>query len=283
MFGNIMVKSALTAIVVLFVFASSALAFGPHHRKGFFHRNPEKRAEMMVEHISEELELDTVQQETLNEIKNQLMEKRKALKMDREQIINVFKAEMANESFDSSKLQVIIDSQTAKFKLETEFFTAKLIEFHQMLSQTQRELVVQKMEEMKQRREDRKNGWFYKTPEERADMVLNTFSERLDFSEDQFAEFSKIKLDLLKARSLHFGEDHMMKVAEKFSNQFAGDTLDATMIQKEMNDAISRMEKMMKDVLTNIVKAHQILNSEQRAQILEFMEKHGHRHRFSKK
>ncbi len=268
-------------LVSLMVFANSAMAFSPHSRQGFFHRNSENRSVRMVEHLTEELELDSVQVSTLNQIKDEILVKQKELKVDRQQIFEMMLSEIGKETFDVSKFQVLVDNHASKIKLETGFFVNKLIEFHQMLSPVQRETAGEKMKEMKQRREDRKSSWFYKTPEERADRMVNMISDRLDLSEEQFTVFTHIKNNLLNSRLKYMGEGYFLRLSDQFSEQFVRESLNKDEIQHEMNEGISRMERLMNVVLTNLEKAHQTLNNEQRAQIVEQMQKR--QHRFSRK
>ena len=281
MMVNLIVKGSVAMAISLMIFANSAMAFGPFSRHGFSHRNSEKRSERMIEHLTEELELDSVQAATLRKIKDELNVKRTALKADKQQIFETFLNEIGNDEFDISKFQVIADNHASRAKLETAFFTEKLVEFHQMLSPVQRELVVDKVKEMKQRREDRKSGWFYKTPEERADSILDMVSGRLDLSEEQIPAFNKIKNNLLKTRSMYLSDGFVLRLTDQFSEQFVRETLNTNEIQHEMNDAISRFEKIISVVLKNVKKAHQILSEEQRSQIVEQMQ--GHHRRFSKK
>ena len=281
MMGNLVVKGSVAMVISVLIFANSAMALSPHSRHGFFNRNSEKKAEKMVEHLSDELDLDSVQISNLNLIKDEITAKQKELKVDKQQLFETMMAEIDKEKFDVSKFQVMVDNHAAKTKLETAFFAKKLVEFHQMLSPVQREAAVEKMKEMKQRREDRKNGWFYKTPEERADSIVNMISNRLDLSETQFADFTKIKNNFLKSRAKYFGDGYFLRLSDQFSEQFVRDTLNKDEIQHEMNEGISRMEKLMNVVLTNLEKAHHTLNNEQRAQIVEQMQKR--QGRFSRK
>ena len=281
MMVDIIVKGSLAVVISLMIFANSAMAFGPYSRHGFFQKNSEKHSERMIEHLTEDLELDTVQVAQLRKIKDELNDKRNSLKVDRQQIFDNLLSEIGNDELDISKFQVIVDNNAARVKLETAFFTEKMIEFHQMLSPVQREKLVSKVKEMKQRREDRKTGWFYKTPAERADSILDMVSDRLDLSEDQFAAFTKIKNNLLKSHSVYLNSGYFLRMTDKFSEQFVRDSLNANEIQHEMNDAISRFEKIMSVVLKNVKTAHQNLNVEQRDQIVEQLQ--SHKLRFSKK
>lgn len=274
---NFIVKGSLAMAISLMIFANSAMAFGSHSRHGFFDRNSEKHSERMIEHLTEDLELDSVQVAKLRKIKDELNAKRKAMKVDRKQIFETFLNEIANDELDISKFQVIVDNHASRVKLETAFLTEKLVEFHQMLSPVQRELVVDKVKEMRQRREDRKSGWFYKTPEERADSILDMVSDRLALTEDQFIAFTKIKNNLLKSRSTYLNDGYFLRLTDQFSGQFVRETLNTNEIQHEMNDAIARLEKMASVVLKNIKKAHENLSVEQRDQIVEKMQDHSRR------
>ncbi len=277
MMVNLFVKGSITLVLSILIFANSAFAFGPHFRHGFSHRNPEKRADKMVERIADEIKLDVVQIETLNQIKNELLAKKTTLKIDKRKVFEYFMVEMGKETFDRSKFQNLIDNHAAKVMLETGFFTEKLVAFHKMLTPVQRELVVEKMKEMKQNREDRKKGWFYKSPEERSDMVVSIVSDRLDLSEEQFVAVTKVKNDLLKSKADLLGEDYFHALFDKVSQQFVTESLNSSEIQQDMNASITRVEKMMDVVLLNLSAVHQILTPEQRELIVEHMQNRQHR------
>ena len=58
------------------------------------HREPEQRAEWMMEKVSKELKLDTAQQEKLKTLSDEMLAVRKAMRQefgtDREQVIRIF-------------------------------------------------------------------------------------------------------------------------------------------------------------------------------------------------
>jgi len=278
MMANFMIRSSVPALVAMLMIFNNAYSwgrFGGHHS---FNGDPEARAAKIVEKMTEDLTLDTVQQQTLQEMKQELLEKHKLLKPDRELIFDKLMAETGKETFDKAVFYLMIDEQTAKMKLESGFFAEKLVQFHQMLRYDQREIVKDHLLNIKTRHEERKNGWFYKTPDERADQILGMVSDRLELTEEQFEQFKVIRTSLMAARQQYMNEDFMMSVGQQLTDLFAQESVEVVTIQNTMNKMISRMENMLKKVVDNYAAAHAVLTIEQRQMIVEQMQKH-HQHR----
>lgn len=99
----------LIAIILTLGIAGAATAFGKH-RFG----NPEKRAAYMVSHISDELNLDTTQQQALSVFKDTLINSQSIVRSDmkdlREDANSLFTADV----FDRAMALDLINSRTAR-------------------------------------------------------------------------------------------------------------------------------------------------------------------------
>lgn len=97
----------IIAIAMSVGVASGAAAFGKRH-----HGDPAKHVERVAGYVAYQLELDDTQKQSLDVLKNQLLETHQAMHgenmMDREQALSMLTA----ESFDRNKMLEMITTKT---------------------------------------------------------------------------------------------------------------------------------------------------------------------------
>lgn len=97
----------VTAVVLTFGVVGGAVAYGKHKFS-----DPAARADYAVGYISEELELDAVQKQNLDALKDQLLATRAGMKKNmnpvREEIRNLISA----ESFDQARAMEFVNQKT---------------------------------------------------------------------------------------------------------------------------------------------------------------------------
>jgi Spy/CpxP family protein refolding chaperone len=137
---------ALTGIAI-FMITMVGCRYSAMHNS----HSPEKKAEMIVDHISDELDLSKSQEEKLNKIKDEVLAKHKEKKSKHGDLFNTIQAEIKKEKIDE-KILVGKLNEMGKDREEMHLFmVSKFAEFHSILSKEQRETLVKKMDEFKEK------------------------------------------------------------------------------------------------------------------------------------
>ena len=103
------ISKVLIAIILTLGIAGAATAFGKH-RFG----KPEKRAEYMVSYISDELNLDTIQQQALSVFNDTLINSQSIVRSDMKDLRMQANSLFASDVFDRAMALDLINSRTAR-------------------------------------------------------------------------------------------------------------------------------------------------------------------------
>lgn len=114
-------------------------------------RTPEERAEHVVEHIADELEMTEEQTAKLNVIKDELMAKRTEMKELHNSIYEEVVSQMEKEEIDQDSLDALLKGHQEKLNELTQLITTQFAAFHGILTPEQRAVVIEKMSEFKER------------------------------------------------------------------------------------------------------------------------------------
>lgn len=98
----------ITAIVLTIGIAGGAAAFGKHK-----FGDPEKRAAHVVNYISEELSLDSAQQQALNVLKDEMMATRTLMRDQMTPLRQEVETLISEDRFDQDRALELITSKTA--------------------------------------------------------------------------------------------------------------------------------------------------------------------------
>lgn len=124
---------------------------------GCYRKPPEQRAETMVGKIAERLNLNDTQKTKLNAIKDEFLSKGKAVQKTRQETSDQMIALMRSPEIDQGELKALAEKNKAQMNDFVDFFAAKTVEFHDMLTPEQREKAAAEMERWKERfRESRR-------------------------------------------------------------------------------------------------------------------------------
>ncbi|HVO73808.1 MAG TPA: Spy/CpxP family protein refolding chaperone [Ignavibacteriaceae bacterium] len=135
-----------TGLIVIFLIVNGCGHSIMHHFS-----SPEKKAELIVEHISDELDLSKSQEQKLNQIKDEIISKLKENKNKHEELFNTLLAEIKKDKIDEVLLTNRLNEMGKDREEMHSFIVSKLAEFHSILTKEQREVLVQKMNEFKEK------------------------------------------------------------------------------------------------------------------------------------
>ena len=107
------------------------------------------KAAFMVDYISETLDLSESQQEQLNRIKDELMEKAQQMRANRASVFQVLVAQLRREEIDQAQVKAMIAEHRAQMDEIIDLIVDRLAEFHKTLTQEQKEKLISKIETFK--------------------------------------------------------------------------------------------------------------------------------------
>jgi len=107
------------------------------------------KAEFMVEYITDTLDLTESQQEQLNRIKDELMEKAQQMHTDKESMHEELVAQLRSEEIDQALVKAKIAEHRAQMDDIIDLMVVRLAEFHKTLTPEQKEKLIAKIESFK--------------------------------------------------------------------------------------------------------------------------------------
>jgi len=110
------------------------------------YRTPEQRAEHFVKHMASELKLNDAQTAQLEKIKDEFLAKRPEMARMRDESVKEANELMRSPEIDKSRLNALIEKNTAQADDMIRFISAKFVEIHDMLTPEQREKLVSHIE-----------------------------------------------------------------------------------------------------------------------------------------
>ena len=128
--------------ILLLGFLVASLAFFSGCRR---HSHAHK-AEFMVDYINETLDLNAGQQEQLNQIKDELMEKARQMHADKESIHEELVTQLRSEEIDKVRVKALVAEHRAKMDEIVDLLVDRLAEFHKTLTPEQKDKLVAKIE-----------------------------------------------------------------------------------------------------------------------------------------
>ena len=136
---RIMNWTKLTGVVLLLILSLFLWSCMPKHH-GF------KRIEHVFEVLSDKLDLDDKQKQVLEEIKQQVLEKKKAFMQHKQSHKDSLIELVRKDSLTKMDLKSFFDEHKKHQEEMHDFVMDKFIEFHAILNPEQKELLVEKIE-----------------------------------------------------------------------------------------------------------------------------------------
>ncbi len=127
-------------------------------RLGHRGASAEKRAEWAVKKISSELDLNEDQKVLLNNIKDELLTKRKELKSMGDDLSDSLLAQVNEESIDPAELNSLFESKESQFTEMRSLMVEKFTEFHAALTPEQRTKMAEKLSKIKKHKRRHRRG-----------------------------------------------------------------------------------------------------------------------------
>lgn len=107
----------------------------------------ERHLNWIVEKVANELELNETQQQTLKQIKKEILVKKKEVFTNHGDFLKVLIEETSKDSIDVTHIRTSMNEKKAHMETMAEYLLQKYVEFHQILTPKQRTKLASKMEE----------------------------------------------------------------------------------------------------------------------------------------
>jgi len=146
-----MSKKVISLSVVLGILVT-ALIFGGCAKWRFSNKSPEEKAEMIIDHIADELDMTVDQENKLNLIKVEVLEKFKAYKGDREVNHQKILSLIKKDTLSKADLEELALEKEKKYKELKPFVIDKIVEAHSILTKEQKDQVAEKAEKFHKKR-----------------------------------------------------------------------------------------------------------------------------------
>jgi len=112
-------------------------------------KHVEKRADWVVDKITNELDLTKEQQATLQSIKSEVISKQQEVKLLREGVVHDLFSVLDKETVNEDELNTMFSAREAKLTELRQFAVAKYAQFHNSLTKEQRATLKIKLEKYK--------------------------------------------------------------------------------------------------------------------------------------
>jgi Spy/CpxP family protein refolding chaperone len=123
-----------------------SLVFGVGFFSGCRPHGHGRGVEFAVDYVSEVLDLNEAQQAHLNQIKEELMEKREQMHASKAKHHDEIIAQLSREEIDQERVQVIIAEHRVQMDEMIDLMVVRFAEFHRTLTPEQKTKLVKKLE-----------------------------------------------------------------------------------------------------------------------------------------
>ena len=138
-----MVRKGLYFSMIVFL-VLGVVAFSGCRRHGGHHR-----AEFMIDYVSETLDLTQTQEEHLDQIKEELIDKGRQMHANRDAMHSEIIEQLKSEEIDQESLRKLVAVKRAQIDEMIDLIIVRLAEFHGTLSPEQKDKLVAKLESFK--------------------------------------------------------------------------------------------------------------------------------------
>ena len=136
-----MVKKGLTITLLV------SLVFGVGFFSGCRPHGHGRGAEFAVDYVSEVLDLTEAQDQQLNQIKEELMEKGAQMRANKAKYHDEVVAQLRSEEIDQARVKAMIAEHRAQMDDLMDLIVVRISEFHRTLTPEQKEKLVSKLED----------------------------------------------------------------------------------------------------------------------------------------
>ncbi len=141
-------KSQVFMGVAVITLAATILGFTGCSR----HRSPEERIAHKLDHIGYYLDLTEQQQGKLNEVKNEILQVRSAMRDERQAMLNEVITQVESDRISQATVLSLLDQHYALMKQTAPQVIAKVSELHATLTPEQKAKAVERLTWFKEKR-----------------------------------------------------------------------------------------------------------------------------------
>ena len=138
-----MLKKTIYSLVILAIISSLLLVSACRHY------SPEKRTQWMMKKFTKDLNLNDSQKEQLDVFKTEMVMKGRELRVTYKNTMEELGLQLRSEEFDKQKVKDAVSRITAPQDEFISLFIEKLADFHSSLTSEQKDILIKKIDKMK--------------------------------------------------------------------------------------------------------------------------------------
>ena len=151
-------RSKVVFMVLIVGIIGSALVFGACSKhRSWGHHSPEKKAEYMMEHLTDELNLNASQQEVLKGMKAEMLGMHSSHQADRSTLHKRIIEQIKSEKIDQQVVLSLMDEKHKQMETTIKTLVQRFADFHKVLTPEQRNKLAKLVEDHSEHR----GGHFY--------------------------------------------------------------------------------------------------------------------------
>ena len=116
---------------------------------GCRHSSPAHRADRLINHVSDELDLTPAQKEMLVQFKEEMLDRRDKMRAERHLQMEELMTEIKKDAMDKNRLMAMYEGAKPEFDDAAAFVISSMVEFHSTLTPEQRVKLIENLEKLK--------------------------------------------------------------------------------------------------------------------------------------
>ena len=222
--------------------------------------------------IAERLDLTEEQAARVQPLTAEIWAERETLRTLRINLYDQILVQLKNESFDQEELQNMLYSSWNQMEPMIPKAVNAFSEYHAVLSEEKRNELSEKLENRKERiTQGRRGFWRFSDEEPTAEEINGNIADRLDLTPEQETEMLPLTEKLLIEREEI--QQVRLSIFDEVIVQLNNESADTTRLESNLRSGWDAIQQRIPLAVETIASVHAILTEEQRAAIVEKMER----------
>ena len=222
--------------------------------------------------IAERLDLTEEQAALLQPVTAEILAERETFRTLRTGLYEQILVQLKNESVDQEELQNILYTSWNQMEPMIPKAVNAFSEYHAVLSEEKRNELSEKLENRRERiTQGRRGFWRFSDEEPTAEEINGKIADRLDLTPEQETEMLPLTEKLLIEREEI--QQVRLTIFDEVILQLNNESADTTRLESNLRSGWNAIHQRIPLAVETITSVHAILTEEQRAEIVEKMER----------
>ncbi|MFL2774038.1 MAG: Spy/CpxP family protein refolding chaperone [bacterium] len=222
--------------------------------------------------IAERLDLTEEQAARVQPLTAKIWAEREIFRIVRSNLYDQILVQLKNESVDQEELQYMLYSSWDQMEPMISKAVNAFSEYHAVFSEGKRNELSEKLENRRERiTQGRRGFWRFSDEEPTAEEIKGKIADRLDLTPEQETEMLPLTEKLLIEREEI--QQVRLSIIDEVIVQLNNESTDTTRLESNLRSGWNAIHQRIPLAAETIVSVHAILTEEQRAEIVEKMER----------